>query len=32
MGIALPALGRGNGVISVRLDGTDRREHLSGKR
>ena len=30
-GYSLTALGRGNGVISVRLDGTDRREHLAVK-
>ena len=30
-GYSLTALGRGNGVISVRIDGTDRREHLAVK-
>ena len=30
-GYSLTALGRGNGVISVRLDGTDRREHIAVK-
>ena len=30
-GYSYTALGRGNGVISVRLDGTDRREHLAVK-
>ena len=30
-GYSLTALGSGNGVISVRLDGTDRREHLAVK-
>jgi len=30
-GYSLTSQGRGNGVISVRLDGTDRREHLAVK-
>jgi len=30
-GYSYTAIGRGNGVVSVRLDGSDRREHLSVK-